>query len=202
MNALANHFARDRRKALAWAIGTTVAVALAIGGVLAGSALAGGSPGNSSGQATTLNAALSTAGNTSAGAGHRLGAVARLRRLGGMYGQFSYRTKTGATRTLAFERGVVSAAGTDLVVRAANGTTWTWQFAGSTVVRKGGGKVGRSDLTGGEQVLVAGPVTAGARDARLVVIRGARKPAPGATPAPSTPAPSTSASTAAVTSTN
>ena len=189
MNALAHHFAQDRRRSLIWAIGITIAVLLAAGGAIAGSVLAGGSPGGSSAEAATLNAALSSAGNTTGstapGTAHaRAGAVARLRRLGGMYGQVAFRGKDGTTRTLAFERGVVTSAGGDLVVKAADGTTWTWQYTSSTVVRKSGAKVSRSDLSSGERVLLAGPVVSGARDARLIVIAGATQPAAG-TPAPS-----------------
>ncbi len=164
-----------------------IAVLLAAGGALAGSALAGGSPAGSSGPGANLNAALSAAGSNSSTPSNthrRLGALARLRRLGGMYGQFSVRTKTGATRTITFERGVVTSAGSDLVVKAANGTTWTWQFTPSTVVRKGGAKGSRTDLSAGEHVVVAGPLAAGARDARVILVRGT-KAAAGATPSPS-----------------
>ena len=199
MNALAHHFAQDRRRSLIWAIGITIAVLLAAGGAIAGSVLAGGSPGGSSADAATLNAALSSAGNTTgstaAGTAHaRAGAIARLRRLGGMYGQIAFRGKDGATRTLAFERGVITSAGGDLVVKAANGTTWTWQYTSSTVVRKSGAKVSRSDLSSGEHVLLAGPVVSGARDARLIVVAGAAHPATG------TPVPSPSASASGSTS--
>jgi len=199
MNALAHHFAQDRRRSLIWAIGITIAVLLAAGGAIAGSVLAGGSSGGPSAEAATLNAALSSAGNTTgstaASTAHaRAGAIARLRRLGGMYGQVAFRGKDGTTRTLAFERGVVTSAGGDLVVTAANGTTWTWQYTSSTVVRKSGAKVGRSDLSGGEHVLLAGPVVSGARDARLIVIAGTKQPAAG-TPAPS-PSATASGSTA------
>lgn len=205
MNALAHHFARDRRKSLTWAVGITMAVLLAAGGAFAGSALAGGSPGGPSGTAATLNAALSTAGstgstagNTTAAKGRRAGLIARLRRLG-MYGEVAYRGKDGTTHTLAFERGVVTSDGSALVVKAANGTTWTWQYTSSTVVRKTGSKVSRSDLSSGERVLVAGPVVAGARDARLIVIGGSRHPASGSTPAPAPSAPaSSSAATGSV----
>ncbi len=201
MNALAHHFAQDRRRSLTWAIGITIAAALAAGGAIAGSVLAGGSPGGSSADGATLNAALSSAGNmagsTAAGtAPARAGAIARLRRLGGMYGQIAFRGKDGATRTLAFERGVITSAGGDLVVKAANGTTWTWQYTSSTVVRKSGAKVSRSDLSSGEHVLLAGPVVSGARDTRLIVVAGATHPATG-TP---TPAPSPSASASGSTS--
>jgi hypothetical protein len=200
MNALAHHFAHDRRRSLIWAIGITLALLLAAGGALAGSALTGpGAPGGSSGQAATLNAALSsngtTAGSTPA-AKARAGAFARLRRLGGMYGQVAFRGEDGTTRTLAFERGVVTSAGGDLVVKAANGTMWTWQYTASTVVRKGGAKVSRSELSSGEHVLLAGPVVSGARDARLILVAGAKHAATG-TPAPS---PSASASGSASTS--
>jgi hypothetical protein len=175
MNALSHHFARDRRRSLIWAIGITLALLLAAGGALAGSAL-GGSSGPSP-EAATLNAALSgngtsTGSTPAAQARARAGALARLRRLGGMYGEAAF-------------RGVVTSAGADLVVKAANGTSWTWQYTGSTVVRTDGAKVSRSDLSSGEHVLLAGPVVSGARDARLVFIAAAKHPATGTAPAPS-----------------
>jgi len=181
-----------------WAISIVIAVLLAGGGAIAWSVLSGGAPAGSSAEAATLNAALSSAGNTAgstaAGTAHpRAGAIARLRRLGGMYGEVAFRGNDGTTRTLAFERGVVTSAGGDLVVRAANGTTWTWQYTASTVVRESGAKVSRSDLASGEHVLLAGPVVSGARDARLIVIAGAEQPAAG-TPTPTPPSPSSSAS--------
>lgn len=191
MNALWHHFARDRRKALTWTIGLTMAVLLAAGGAVAGSQLAGGSAGGPAGPGATLNAALSGAASSASSHSPRMGAIARLRRLGGMYGQFSVRTKSGATRTVMFERGVVTSAGTDLVVKAANGTTWTWQFTSGTVVREGGAKGSRTDLSSGEHVIVAGPLAGGARDARLIVVRGTK--AAGAAPSAS---PSAAASTA------
>ncbi len=219
MNALAHHFARDRRRSLIWAIGVILALLLAAGGAVAGSALVGSSgPGGSnasSGEAARLNAALrgngtstgsngtSTGSNgtatasTPAGEAHAgAGTDARLRRLGGMYGQVAFRGKDGTTRTLAFERGVVTSADGDLVVKAATGTTWTWQFTASTVVRKGGSKVSRSELSSGAHVLLAGPVVSGARDARLVFIAGTKHPAPGTAPAPS-PSASAGGSTSA-----
>ena len=191
MNALAEHFAHDRRRSMIWAIGIAVVLLLAVGGAIAGSVLAGGSPGGPSPEAATLNAAVINAGKSTgstaaAGKTHaRSSAIARLRRLGGMYGQVAFRGKDGTTRTLAFERGVVTSAGGDLVVMAANGTAWTWQYTANTVVRKGGSKVSRSELSSGAHVLLAGPVVSGARDARLVFIAGAGQPAPGTAPAPS-----------------
>ena len=149
----------------------------------------------SNGTATGSNGTAT--GRTPAGQAHAgAGAVARLRRLGGMYGQVAFRGKDGTTRTLAFERGVVTSAGGDLVVKAANGTTWTWQYTASTVVRKGGSKVSRSELSSGAHVLLAGPVVSGARDARLVFIAGAKHPASGTAPAPS-PSASAGGSTSA-----
>jgi hypothetical protein len=123
------------------------------------------------GQAATLSSALS------AGPAGRL---ARLRRLGGMYGQYTFENKKGS-HTLAFERGTItSVGGGDLVVRAANGTSWTWQLISTSVVREDGTKEPESTLADGQAVFVGGPVTNGARDARLIVIRKASPSASGA----------------------
>jgi hypothetical protein len=185
MNALTHAFT-GHRKSLFWAAGLVMAVLLGVGGTLARSALAGG-PSGSSGTGATLNAALSStaspAATTPAAKARRAAALVRLRRLGGMYGQAAFRGKDGTTRTLAFERGTVTSSGSALVVKAANGTTWTWTYTSSTVVRKGGQKASRSDLSGNEHVLVAGQVTSGTRDAQVIIVRtGARS---GASPAPS-----------------
>ena len=259
------HLAADRRKALHWTVGITLAALLAGGGALAGVSLAGNplsatpaastagtgtsgtgtstgtSPGGSTGsrgQAALLNAALTAADSpdaaltTAAGsaaavagtpgapgapgapggsavagpavqrclraaqaaraarlAGHpRLARGARaitarcryVRRrivrfflLRGVDGQFTFRTRTGALRTLAYERGVIETLnpGSSLVVKAADGTTWTWDLTSSTVVRDGTGKVGESVLATGEPVWVGGPVVNGAKDARLIFVR-------------------------------
>ena len=186
MNVLTQHFAR-RRKTLFVAAGLVIAVLLGAGGALAGSALANRSSG-SPGTAATLNAALSSspsaAATSPAAKARRAAALVRLRRLGGMYGQASFRGKNGSTVTYAYERGtVVSADGSQssghAVVKAANGTTLTWQYESSTTVRKGGQKAGISDVTKGEKVLVAGPVASGGRDARVIIVA-----APKSTPSP------------------
>jgi hypothetical protein len=194
MNALRQSFTR-RRKSLFVTAGIAMAVLVGAGGALAGSALSGGSSGSSA-TAATLNAAVSStagpAATTPAAKARRAAALVRLRRLGGMYGQASFRGKDGTTRTLAYERGTVISAGGDLVVKAANGTTLAWQYVSDTAVRKGGQKGSRSDLSSGERVLVAGPITSGNRDARVVIIAGAKRSGSGTTPAP---APSSSAST-------
>jgi hypothetical protein len=92
----------------------------------------------------------------------------------GLYGEVTFRAKGGGTRTLAFERGTVqSVTGSAVTVRAVNGTTWTWHVVADTVVREAGQKVALSKLTDGATVLVAGPVRAGADDARLIRIRAA-----------------------------
>jgi hypothetical protein len=191
MNALTQHFAR-RRTTWYVAAGLVMAVLLGAGGALAGPALFGSAPSSSSATAATLNAALSSTPSATATSpaakAKRAAALTRLRRVRGMYGQVSFRGKDGTTRTLAFERGtVVSADGSQstgsAVVKAANGTTLTWQYESDTAVRKGGQKASISDVTKGEKVLVAGPITAGNRDARVIIIAAPKSTTP--SPAPS-----------------
>jgi hypothetical protein len=198
MNALTQHFAR-RRKTLYVTAGLVMVVLLGVGGALAGSALFGSAPASGSssssgspGTAATLNAALSSSPSATATSpaakAQRRAALVRLRRLGGMYGQASFRGKDGTTRTLAYERGtVVSAEGSQTtgsaVVKAANGTTFTWQYESGTTVRKGGQKASISDVSTGEHVLVAGPITSGNRDARVIIVAAPKSTRP--TPAPS-----------------
>jgi hypothetical protein len=99
--------------------------------------------------------------------------LARLRRLGGMYGQATFDTKTGV-RTLAFERGtIVSVSGDEVVVRAHNGMTEAWTLTGNSIVREHGKAATDSALASGELVFAGGPVTGGAHDIRLIVIRKA-----------------------------
>lgn len=142
------------------------------------------------GQAAVLNSALadaSSAYSTAPGTpGHPRAAarrvalrrlrraLVRLRRLGGMYGQYSFETRKGP-RTLAFERGTVSSvAGADVSVRAADGTTWTWVLTGASVVRRGGARTQATALAAGQRVFTVGVVSGGKRGARLIVIRPAR----------------------------
>jgi hypothetical protein len=109
---------------------------------------------------------------------HRL---RRIRTLGGIHGQFTFETRTGA-RTIAYERGVIrSISGPDVVVQAKDGTTWTWVLGSSTVIREKGERVAASSLSDGENVFAGGPVVSGAYDARLIVIRvssGSTSPSP------------------------
>jgi hypothetical protein len=134
------------------------------------------------GQAAVLNGVLADATPTAstpatkAAAVHRLGrALVRLRLLGGIHGEFTFETKTGA-RTLAFERGtVLSVTGSDVTVRATDGTTWTWVLTSASIVRENGSRTSASNVADNQLVFVAGQVTGSTRDARLLVIRSAPK---------------------------
>ncbi len=172
---------RSRKKwLLGWGVGITLAGFLA-GGVIA-LAMSGGSapvasttPAASQAQGTMLNSELNTASSTAPAASwpRIRRALARLRALGGVHGEFTYHNKTGF-HTLAFERGAIqSVSGNDVVVIAPDGTTWTWLIVSDTVVRQNGSKTTTGALSPGETVFAGGPVVNGARDARLIVIRPA-----------------------------
>jgi hypothetical protein len=137
------------------------------------------------GQAAVLNGVLADAASgtpaastpaTKAAAVRRLGrALVRLRLLGGIHGEYTFETKSGA-RTLAFERGtVLSVVGSDVTVRATDGTTWTWVLTSTSIVREDGSRTSAKSLAAGQLVFAAGPVTGTTRDARLIVIRTAAK---------------------------
>jgi len=181
---------RDRRKRMfRWGAGVTLAGVLAGGGIALAvsggsnptAASSGSSPASSvagvsgslQAEGTTLNSALNTASSTSSTVPLRRirSALARLRALGGVDGEFTFYNSTGF-HTLAFERGTIeSVSGSDIVVSAPDGTTWTWLIVNDTVVRQNGGKTTTGALADNETVFVGGPVVAGARDARLIVIR-------------------------------
>ena len=173
---------------LRWGAGITLAGFLAGGGIAL--AVTGGSkpaaaapPASGSGQ--VQGAALNSALNTVAAAAPlpriRL-ALARLRALGGVDGEFTFRNGTGY-HTLAFERGTIqSVSGSQVVVRAPAGTTWTWLIVSDTVIRQDGQKATASALATGQTGFAGGPVVSGAKDARLLVIRpdsGAGSGSPG-----------------------
>jgi hypothetical protein len=185
--------------------GTAAASVLAAGAAFGAVTVFGsGSPASASaspsGQAAVLNSALTSAAapaTTTAGtaaARHRFRhPLLRLRRLG-IDGQFTFETKAGP-KTLAFERGTVqSVSGSDVVIKAKDGTTWTWVLVADSVVRQDGKKTTASALSAGEHVFAGGPVVKGTHDARLIIIRPAKKSA-------SSPSSSTSSS-ASGTSTN
>lgn len=194
----------QRGRMARWGIGITLASFVAGGGFAAVALTASGTPAGTQGPAASpasatqannaeLNALLSAATGAATGTSTRttrLGPLRRLRRIGGLYGSITYRTKTG-DRTLAVERGTIeSVTGSNVVVRASDGTTMTWQLVSDTVVRDKGAKSATSALSGGQLVFVGGPVVSGAKDARLIVIRTG-----GSVKAPATPAPSSSAGT-------
>ncbi len=103
------------------------------------------------------------------------GARARLARLAflarhAMHGQVTVATKNGP-KTIAFERGTVeSVSGASVVVKAADGVTWTWQVGTKARVFDGGSKVGASALADGQRVAIVGLVTGGTDQARRVLI--------------------------------
>jgi hypothetical protein len=174
-----------------------------LAGFLAGGGIAWAATGGSSAadasantQAAVLNSAFSTAASTSSTVPARRvrWALGRLRRVGGVDGEITFHYQ-GGYRTLAFERGTVqSVSGSDVVVKATDGTTWTWMIVGDTVVRKGGAKIATSALTAGESVFAGGPVVNGDKDARLIVIRAAKPGGSGSTSTPSSTPTSNSSS--------
>ena len=167
------------------------ACALVGGGAFAAVEATAGSPaaaqtvdtqaaGTQAGTSASLTAQASALREVMATTGIRR--LARLRHLGGMYGQYTFQTKKGP-QTLAFERGTITAAGGgDVTIRAADGTTQTWVLTGTSVVRENGAKEPQSALAAGQSVFAGGPVASGTRDARIIVIRKA-----GASPKSSSP---------------
>ena len=170
------HSARSRKaRWFRWGAGITLAGFLAGGGIALAVVAAGGNtaPGPaSSAQAAELNTALSdAAGNPAVPPARVRWALGRLRHLGGVDGTATFHNKTGF-HTLSFERGTIqSVSGSDVVIKAADGTTWTWHIVSDTVVRKNGAKTTTSALSAGETVFAGGPVVSGARDARVIIIR-------------------------------
>jgi len=169
---------RRSKRFLRWGAGITLAGFLAGGGIAfalsgSGTPAASATSTTQSANAAVLNSALSTASSTAANVPLRRIrlALARLRALGGVHGEFTYHNASGY-HTLAFERGtIVQVSGSDLVVRAPDGTEWTWQIVSNTVVRQNGAKTTTSALADGQTVFTGGPVVSGAMDSRLIVIR-------------------------------
>jgi hypothetical protein len=171
---------RRKKRLLTWAAGVTLAGFLAGGGIAlamtGGTTAAAGSGSTASQtQGATLNSELETASSTSASVPlpRIRRALARLRDLGGVDGEFTFHNKTGF-HTLAFERGVIqSVSGNNVVVKAPDGTTWTWLIVSDTVVRQNGNKTTTSALAANQTVFAGGPIVNGAKDIRLIVIRPA-----------------------------
>ena len=157
-----------------WGVGAAVFGLLAGGGITLAAVSGGGAPASSASRAraAALNTALTDAAGNQADSPARVRwALGRLRHLGGVDGTATFHNKTGF-HTLSFERGTIqSVSGSDVVIKAADGTTWTWHVVSDTVVRKNGAKTTMSALSAGETVFAGGPVVSGARDARLIIIR-------------------------------
>jgi hypothetical protein len=166
----------SRKRLIRWGVGITLAGFLAGGGIAlalsGGSNVAAARSTASQVQGTTLNSELNAASTTTATSLPRLRwALARLRALGGVDGEFTFHNSTGF-HTLAFQRGAIqSVSGSTVVVRAPDGTIWSWQIVSDTVVRQSGHKTTTNALATGQTVFVGGPVINGAKDARLIVIR-------------------------------
>jgi hypothetical protein len=87
-----------------------------------------------------------------------------------MHGQVTVGSKDGP-KTIAFERGIVqSISGGSVVVKAADGVTWTWQVGSEAHVYRDGRKVSRDVLATGQRVAVLGLMTGGTDQARRVII--------------------------------
>jgi hypothetical protein len=163
-----------KKKWYRWGVGAAVFGLLAGGGITWAAVSGGGAPASSasSAQAAALNTALTDAAGNQADSPARVRwALGRLRHFGGVDGTATFHNKTGF-HTLSFERGIIgSVSGSDVVIKAADGTTWTWHVVSDTVVRKNGAKTTTSALSAGETVFAGGPVVSGARDARLIIVR-------------------------------
>ena len=157
-----------------WGVGAAVFGLLAGGGITWAAVSGGGAPASSaaSARAAALNTALTDAAGNRADSPARVRwALGRLRHFGGVDGTATFHNKTGF-HTLSFERGTIqSVSGSDVVIKAADGTTWTWHVVSDTVVRKNGAKATTSALSAGETVFAGGPVVSGARNARVIIIR-------------------------------
>ena len=157
---------------LGFLAGGGITLAMVSGGSTATASPAANVSSASSTNAAALNTALSDAAGSSPTSPARVRwALGRLRHLGGVEGTVTFHNKTGF-HTVSFERGTIaSVSGSDVVIKAADGTTWTWQIVSDTVIRKNGAKTTTSALSAGEAVFAGGPVVSGARDARLIIIR-------------------------------
>lgn len=147
-------------------------VATGTGLYLAGPALAGDTHGT-----TTVAASASPKQRP---AGRRLA-----RRIRGVHGQATVRTKNGF-RQVDWQRGRLTGKnGGTLTVRSLDGTTLQWRTDGNTKVRKDARRSDVASLTTGDFVLVAGLDDGGARTARRVVVPRRVPPKATQTPTPS-----------------
>jgi hypothetical protein len=88
------------------------------------------------------------------------------------HGQVTFATRNGQ-KTLVFARGAIQdVSATSMVVKAADGTTWTWNLASSTIVKRDGHRTNAAALSAGQKVLVVGQLAGGADEARRVFVLG------------------------------
>jgi hypothetical protein len=87
-----------------------------------------------------------------------------------MHGQVTVVSKNGP-KTIAFERGIVqSISGSSVVIKAADGVTWTWRIGSETRVYRDDHKVNADALAAGQRVAVLGLVAESTDRARRVLI--------------------------------
>ena len=164
-------------------LGSGAAIGIALtGGASASTSTAGAgvtsitAASRAAGRCAKLEQRLRGNGHTRAAAKVRTfcgSALVRLAHVGGEHGEVTFQGKSGR-KTIAFERGTIQAVSSSAMTVVANdGTTWTWDFTSSTVVREAHQKVTSAKLSTGDVVLVGGPVVSGAHDARLIRIRDA-----------------------------
>src|SRR2546429_8210758 len=125
-----------------WGVGAAVFGFLAGGGITLAAVSGGGAPASGASSATSaraaaLNTALSdAAGNPAVSPARVRWALGRLRHLGGVDGTATFHNKTGF-HTLSFERGSIqSVNGSDVAIKAADGTTGAWHVGREPAVRK------------------------------------------------------------------
>ena len=89
-----------------------------------------------------------------------------------MHGEITFATRKGQ-KTLVFSRGAIqSVSSSSVVVKAADGTTWTWSLSSSTIVTRGGHRADLAALSAGQKIIVVGQLAGGADDARRVFVLG------------------------------
>ena len=133
--------------------------AQAAGAVLTGSGASasnGGSPSGSFAASSGSAASWGVMGGARARQGRtRLARLIEIARHA-MHGQVTVATRKGP-KTIAFERGTVqSVSGSAVVVKAADGVTWTWQVGSETRLFRAGHRVAATTLASGERVAVIG----------------------------------------------
>ncbi|HEY1920701.1 MAG TPA: hypothetical protein VGH27_34455 [Streptosporangiaceae bacterium] len=184
---------------LRWTAGVAAAVLLAAGGTLIGlhltshggtatptantatasalngelTALSSPACSHTKGSGSSTSSSSTSASSTSASKGACRSRAHLLRLIHGMYGQVAFNTTSG-TQTLAFERGTIqSVSNGQLVVKAKNGTTWTWTVDSSSVIKQNSKTASSTALFNGDKVFVAGPESGSTKDARAILIHTA-----------------------------